>query len=143
MYEELLRSLVLGSLTCLVAVPVVAQVRADIGPIHIRIANSPPPSARYERRPTRPQRDALWVDGSWHRQDDQWAWISGRWEQPRNRNDRWVRARYTREGCHWYKQDNCRWRYEPAHWSNETLVEGNDYREWKDSRRSGQGNGRR
>ena len=142
MYKSILKSMVLGSLTALIAVPATAQIRADIGPVHIGIANSRPPPVRYERRTVRPNREALWVDGSWDRQNDQWAWQSGRWEQPRDRQSRWVRARYVREGCPWYRQQNCGWRYEPAHWSHQTLVEGDDYQQWKNNRGNGHGTGR-
>jgi hypothetical protein len=37
-----------------------------------------------------------------------------------------VSARYAREGR--------AWRYEPAHWSNQEMREGDDYRRWKHDR---------
>jgi hypothetical protein len=123
MYRHVLRSMALTAFAALAALPASAQVHADVGPLHIRIATEAPPRVRYERRPTRPDRDSVWIGGYWDRQGDQWAWSSGRWERPRDRNVRWIRPRYAREGR--------AWRYEPAHWSHEQLVEGDDYQRWK------------
>ena len=136
MYKRVLKSVVLTALAALVAIPALAQIRADLGPLHIRIATDRPPQGRYERQPPRPHRNAVWIKGYWHRQDNRWEWMSGRWDQP-NRGARWINARYTREGCPWYRQRNCAWRYEPAHWSNQRLVEGDDYQRWRSERRSG------
>jgi hypothetical protein len=128
MYNRILKSLVLTSFAVLTALPAFAQVRADVGPLHIRIANEAPPRSRYERRAPRPNRDSVWIRGYWDRQGDQWGWVSGRWEQPRDRRAHWVNARYAREGR--------AWRYEPAHWSHEQLVEGDDYRQWRSEHNS-------
>jgi hypothetical protein len=140
MYRRTLQTLVLSSLAALVAVPVLALDRIDLGPLHIHISNEAPPRARYERRPARPHRDAIWIRGSWDRQNDHWEWIAGRWERQRDRRHRWINARYTRVGCHWYRRRDCRWRYEPAHWSNQQVIEGEDYQSWR--REHGRGQGR-
>lgn len=134
MHRRILKPMMLASFAALFAIPASAQVRADLGPLHIRIANDAPPHARYEARTSRPYTDAMWVNGYWHWQDTQWAWTNGRWDRPSDRNVRWVDAKYQREGCSWYHQTNCRWRYEPAHWSNQQLVEGEDYRQWRNER---------
>jgi hypothetical protein len=42
-----------------------------------------------------------------------------------------VRARYVREGR--------AWRYEPGHWSNQRVIEGEDYRRWKEENRGDRG----
>jgi len=123
--------MVLTSLAALVAIPAVAQVRADVGPLHIRIATDAPPRVRYERRAARPHREDVWIRGYWDRQDDQWAWVSGRWERPSDRRHRWINARYRREGR--------AWRYEPAHWSNQQVIEGEDYQRWRNEHRSDRG----
>jgi hypothetical protein len=123
MYRRILRSIAFASLTILTAAPAFAQVRADVGPLHIRIATDAPPRARSERRPPRPDRDAVWLNGYWDRQGDQWVWTTGRWERPAAANVRWVRAKYVREGN--------AWRYEPARWSNQQVDEGEDYQRWK------------
>ena len=135
MYRRLLNATLLGGLALLIASPAAAQIRADVGPLHIRIATDAPPRAQYERQSPRPHRDAVWVNGYWHRQDDRWAWMTGRWDQPSDRNARWIRAKYTRQGCPWYRQRNCTWIYEPAHWSHQQLVEGEDYQRWRSEHR--------
>ena len=96
MYKRVLKTLVLTSLAIAVASPSFAQVRVNLGPVHIRIANDAPPRARYERRTPRPDRDSVWINGYWDRQGDQWAWSSGRWERPHDRRTRWIRLRHTR-----------------------------------------------
>jgi hypothetical protein len=136
MYRRVLRSMVLTSLAGLIAIPASAQVRADLGPLHIRIATDAPPRVRYERRTPRPDRDAVWIKGYWDREDDRWAWVPGRWERPSDRRARWIDARYTREGCPWYRRRDCAWRYEPAHWSYQQVVEGEDYQRWRNEHRS-------
>ena len=136
MFRYILKSMVLTALAALMAIPAAAQIRADVGPLHIRIASDAPPRARYERRPARPHRDAVWIGGYYHRQDDSWAWTSGRWDQRPDRNARWIRARYAREGCSRSSRRDCRWRYEPAHWSNQQVTEGEDYQRWREERRS-------
>jgi hypothetical protein len=123
--------MLLSSFAVLIAIPAVAQVRADVGPLHIRIATDAPPRVRHERRTARPHRNAVWINGYWDRQDDRWAWVSGRWEQPSDRRARWINARYRREGS--------AWRYEPAHWSHQQLVEGEDYQRWRNEHRSDRG----
>ena len=94
-------------------------------------------AVRFEARTVRPDRTAVWTNGYWDRQGDQWAWSSGRWQQPLAPRARWVKARYKREGCPWYRRQNCSWRYEPAHWSNQQLVEGEDYQAYRKARNSG------
>ena len=39
MYRHVLKSMVLTSFAVLVAIPASAQIRADVGPFHIRIAS--------------------------------------------------------------------------------------------------------
>jgi hypothetical protein len=123
MYSRILKSTLFVALTALVGVPAIAQVHADVGPLHIRIANEAPPRIRYERRGVRPSRQAVWINGYWDRQDRQWAWVSGRWEQPQDRSHRWVNPRYQRDGQ--------AWRYEPGHWSNQQIVEDEEYQQWR------------
>ncbi len=123
MYRRILKSIVLSSLAAFIAAPAVAQIHADIGPLHIRIVGEAPPRVRPERRPPRPNRGDVWIAGYWDRRDDRWEWSTGRWERPMDRNIRWVNPRYKREGD--------RWRYDPGHWSNQRLSEGDDYQEWR------------
>ncbi len=123
MYNRVLKSMVLTALGVLTVSPAFAQIRADVGPLHIRIATDAPPRVRVERRTARPDRDSVWINGYWDRQDDKWQWAPGRWDRPSDRGARWVNPRYQREGK--------AWRYEPAHWSNQQVVEGEDYQRWK------------
>ncbi len=131
MFKWILRSMVLAALAVLVAIPAAAQIRAELGPLHIRIATEAPPRMRSERRMARPDRDAVWIRGCWHRQDDQWVWIAGRWDRRPDRHARWINARYQRQGRVW--------RYEPARWSNEQVTEGEDYQRWREEQRSDRG----
>jgi hypothetical protein len=128
MYPRVLKSMVLTTLAVLTVSPASAQIRADLGPLHIRIATDAPPRARAERRPPRPDRDSVWINGYWDRQDNKWAWLDGRWDRPSDRQARWVKPRYSREGN--------AWRYDPAHWSNQQVVEGEDYQQWRNEHRS-------
>jgi WXXGXW repeat (2 copies) len=126
-HRRIFKSIVLTSFGVLSVIPASADIRANLGSLHIRIATDAPPPVRVERRPTRPDRDSVWIKGYWDRQGDQWAWVSGRWEQPPDRHQRWVEAHYRREGE--------AWRYEPGHWSQQQLVEDDDYRHWRDEHR--------
>src|ERR1041384_6147753 len=105
MYKRIFKSLALAAFGLLLAVPASADIRATLGELRIRIANDAPPRPRWERRSERPDRDSVWINGYWDRQDDRWEWIGGRWEQPRDRHTRWVKARYQHE--------HNAWRYEP------------------------------
>jgi hypothetical protein len=120
-FANLVLPAVLAVLSC---VPAFAQVRvrADLGPVRIRIAPDAPPRPRVETRPARPSRNHVWIGGYWDRQDDRWAWAPGRWEEPGQRGSRWVEPRYRREGK--------AYRYEPAHWSHQKMEEGDDYSRW-------------
>ena len=129
MNTRMLKSALLLSFGALFASPASAQdvaIRADLGPLHIRVLPEAPPPIRYERRPPRPQRGYIWVGGYWDRRGDRWDWVDGRWEAPR-RGVYWVAPRYQR-----YDRE---WRYDPGHWSNERLVESDEYRNWRERRR--------
>jgi hypothetical protein len=89
----------------------------------IRIASTAPPPVRYERHSPRPDRDAVWTSGYWHWEGSRWGWNQGRWDRPAHPSHRWVAAHYAREGNVW--------RYEPPHWSNQHVVESDEYRRWK------------
>jgi WXXGXW repeat (2 copies) len=134
MYTRISRSIVVTSLAALFALPAIAQVHADLGPLHIRIAKDRPPRAKYERRVARPDRDSVWIAGYWDRQGDQWAWVSGRWDRPAERTQRWIAPRY--------QQDSGAWRYEPGHWSNQEVTDGDDYRSWKEEHHRSNGDRR-
>lgn len=118
------------------SLPATAQVNVQLPPLpglEIHVGRTAPPRLRNERRPERPGRDYTWAQGFWHWQDNDWGWVPGRWDRPEQRGVRWVRARYAREGNVW--------RYEPGHWSNQRVVEGDDYRRWREENHRGGGRG--
>jgi hypothetical protein len=42
----------------------------------------PPPPARVESVPARPDAKAVWLDGEWAWRRGRWAWLIGRWVDP-------------------------------------------------------------
>lgn len=126
-FKNFCKSIAAMTFVFLASQPAAAQpgVRVDVPlpGLEIRVGHKAPPRLRSEQRPARPGRDYLWLPGSWDWRGNDWDWAPGRWERPSERGQRWVKARYTREGSGW--------RHEPAHWSNQKLVEGDDYRRWK------------
>lgn len=117
--------------------PATAQLHIPVPPLpglEIRISNEAPPRIRRERTPVRPDREHVYIKGHWDWQGDQWVWVSGRWERPSSRSNRWIAARYVRDGR--------AWRYEPGHWSDQRVIEGDDYRRWKEENHRGRGRGR-
>src|SRR5438105_5059333 len=129
MFKNLPKTLAALGITALMAGPALSQMQISLPfpRLEVRVAHQAPPPLRYERVSSRPYRDAVWVPGSWDWQGDQWVWVSGRWDRPEQRGARWVNARYQRDGDGW--------RYEPAHWSTQRVVEGDDYRRWRDEHR--------
>lgn len=131
MIKQVLNSIAFAGLMVMVSAPAPAQLPPlpRLPSLEIRIGHTKPPTIRRESRPPRPGRGYTWVRGSWDWQGDQWVWINGRWDRPERPGVRWIAARYVREGDVW--------RYEPGHWSHQRVVEGDDYRRWKDERRRG------
>lgn len=82
--------------------------------LRVRVVDSPPPVFRHEVRVQRPSPQHVWLRGHYDRDDRDWAWHEGRWEQPPARGVRWVGPRYRR-----YHR---KVRYEPEHWSNQRLI---------------------
>ena len=126
--KNIYKSIAATAFVVLTAFPAAAQLEVRTGiqlpGVEIRVGRRAPPRLLNERRPQRPGRDFLWIRGSWDWQNEDWAWVPGRWDRPGDRGTRWVQARYVRQGP--------AWRYEPAHWSNQSLVEGEDYRRFRD-----------
>jgi YXWGXW repeat-containing protein len=111
-------------LAAVLAVPALAQpYRSNL---EIHIANTAPPRARHERRLPRPDRESVWQKGYWGWEGNRWNWVEGRWERPADRSHHWIGARYVHQGNSY--------RYEPPHWSHERLVDGDDYRQWREQR---------
>ncbi len=105
-----------------VTVPAYAQVQVHVGfgPFDVRFAPDAPPPMRQEYQTPRPGPDHIWISGYWDRDGDRWAWRQGRWERPERRDIRWMAPHYRSEGGGY--------RYEPGHWSNQKMVEGEGYR---------------
>ncbi len=127
MLNRILKSVAPLALAAMAATPLVAQIPLPPLPgLEIRVSHSAPPPLRQEDIGRRPSQDHVWARGSWDWQGDDWAWAPGRWQRPERRGARWIQARYVRE--------DSGYRYEPAHWSYQRVIEGEDYRRWKTSR---------
>ncbi len=131
MFKRIVKSVSLAALAAVVSAPLLAQLPPPPPPpplpgLEIRIGRVAPPHFRRERRTVRPGRGYVWIQGSWDWQGDNWVWIPGRWVLPEGRAH-WVRARYVRQYGGW--------RYVPGHWSNQRVIEGEDYRHWREEHR--------
>lgn len=133
MYSRVLRSIAPAALAAVISAPALAQPSPPN--LEIRITNNAPPRVRRERVPPRPDRNAVWVKGYWHWGGSRYEWVSGRWDHPQDRSHRWIAPRYAREGN--------AYRYEPPHWSNQQVVEGDEYRRWKQEHRNDKRQNRR
>ncbi|HET9794970.1 MAG TPA: YXWGXW repeat-containing protein [Thermoanaerobaculia bacterium] len=125
MMRRLWNSILPLAVVAATALPARAQVPVPPLPhLEIHIAHSHPPRFRHEVRPERPGRDYVWIGGFWDWEGDQWIWVPGRWDRPAGHHVRWIRPRYVHEyGAY---------RYEPGHWSNQRIEEGDEYRRWRD-----------
>jgi hypothetical protein len=124
MLRNAVKSAVFATVLSLSAVPASAQVEVSLPSVEVHVGHRAPPPLRRERIAVRPGPDYVWVNGAWDWQGNDWAWAPGRWERPSYRGARWVKARYRREGD--------AWRYEPGHWHHQKLVDGEDYRRWRE-----------
>ena len=126
MFKSIIRTISLAALVMVATAPLFAQLPPPppLPGLEIRIGRQAPPRVRYERRMARPSRDAVWIRGFWDWQGDNWVWIPGRWTVPEERHARWIGPRYRREYGGY--------RYEPGHWSNQRVIEGEDYRRWRE-----------
>ncbi len=132
MLNNFLRSVATVTFVGLTSLPAAAQVRVQVDVplpgLEIHVAHAAPPRMRREHRPSRPGEDYIWIQGFWHWHGSGWDWVPGRWERPDAHGVTWVRARYLHEGSAYV--------YQPGHWSNQHLIEGDDYRSWKAERHS-------
>ena len=92
-----------AAVTAVLALPLIAtSANAQIG-VSIGINAGPrfaPPAPRWERRPHRPWRDAVWVDGRWDWVGGRWAWVGGRWDHPPHAGAYWHRGEWAHRGDH-------------------------------------------
>lgn len=132
MFKNIVRYTAAIAFVGLTSMPASAQIRARVDVplpgLEIRVAHRAPPPLLRERVVYRPGPDYVWVQGFWDWQGD-WVWVPGRWDRPAYRGSRWVAARYQRDGSYW--------RYDPGHWSHQTLYEGDSYRRWYSERSRG------
>ena len=129
MFKSIIRTISLAALVMVATAPLFAQLPPPppLPGLEIRIGRQAPPRVRYERRMARPPSAPHPLIGFWDWQGDNWVWIPGRWTVPEERHARWIGPRYRREYGGY--------RYEPGHWSNQRVIEGEDYRRWREEHR--------
>ena len=127
MFKYVLIAISAAGLMAMAPTPASAQPHASFG-LEIHIGHSAPPRAQRQVRPHRPAYGFVWVAGAWAWDGGDWVWIDGSWQRPERRGSYWIPARHAR-----YGQD---WRYTPGHWSHQRVVEGADYRQWRDDRKA-------
>jgi hypothetical protein len=93
----------LGSLAVGAALTVSALALPSVAPpaqarVVVEVGIGAPPPPRFERRPYRPWRNAVWIDGHWGHRYGRWEWISGHWARPYGRYSGWVPGHYDRRG---------------------------------------------
>lgn len=66
---------------------------------HVYTRSAPPPQ-RAEDRGDRPYRHAVWVNGYWRWDGDEYVWTSGRWSRSRH-GYRYVQPRYVQRNDAW------------------------------------------
>src|ERR1700722_3652444 len=67
-------ALILACTATLPRPPYVRHPTSDLGPVAF-----PPPPARVEAIPPRPDGDTVWIDGEWTWDTKRWSWLPGRW----------------------------------------------------------------
>lgn len=87
------------------------------GPGEATCVPYPPPAAKVEEVPTRPNDRAVWVDGQWTWETRRWVWKSGGWAVPPPGG--WY-ARWKVD-----RLENGALAFVPGHWHNE-LSHGNE-----------------
>jgi len=94
-----------------------ATAQPPLGPpVAAQLVTLNPPAPRREVliEWSRPGRDYAWRSGFWDWRATGWVWVSGRWALRPKHGDAWVPAEYVRARGHW--------RYVPAHWSSQRVV---------------------
>lgn len=99
-------ALLAGSLAISVAafvVPITASAPAAAQGLSITIGSPRfgPPPVRYERRPSRPNNGAIWINGHWQWRGNRYIWVSGSWSRPNPGMHAWVDGRWERRGRNW------------------------------------------
>ena len=116
--SNFVKQTVLASLLAAVASAAASQVPPppplpdEIRPVVVDVA---PPAVRVERAVARPGPSYVWARGYWDWDGDSWMWVPGRWAVAPVARATWVPARYVRVSNGY--------RYVPAHWSSQRVVE--------------------
>jgi len=121
---------VLAALVGVTAGTALAQIPVPVPPLpglEVRFSTGRPPAVRRERPGPRPGRDYVWVAGFWDSDGRNWRWVPGRWEARVAPEAYWIAPRYVRSDRGTI--------YEPGHWSNQTIVVGDDLRQRKEWQR--------
>ncbi len=127
-FKTLGRTILFAVVLCGLAAPALPQIPfpPPLPGLDVRITTGRPPALRHERRGRRPGADYAWVGGFWHWGGSRWDWVPGRWDRPAERGGYWIAPRYVRSDRGYI--------YEPGHWSNQTVIVGEDVRarrEWR------------
>ena len=77
------------------------------------VVTGPPPAPLAENPPAPPDPGAVWVNGYWHWNGVQYAWIPGRWQAPPP-GSRWYGPRYSQQGGTYF--------YQPGGWQNQNAI---------------------
>ena len=95
-----------GFLITLIGCTVYPMRRRKIAHAQVVYVEKAPPPIAVERRPPKPTRRALWIDGHWRWTGRTYNWVPGRWE--RNPRGAWVAG-------HWDKRPRG-WVWVPGRW---------------------------
>jgi len=92
------------------AVIAAALTAASCGPGYVGIyARTAPPPIRVETYGPAPGPGYVWMNGYWSYRDNNYSWVSGRWEHPPRGQRRWEDGRWERRGDR-YQWREGRWR---------------------------------
>src|SRR5579862_3500028 len=92
------------------AVIAAALTAASCGPGYVGIyARTAPPPIRVETYGPAPGPGYVWLNGYWSYRDNNYSWVSGRWEHPPRGRRRWEDGRWERRGDR-YQWREGRWR---------------------------------
>ena len=118
---ETLQRAILAAAILGVAAVTLAQIPVPPLPgLHVEITTGRPPAMRHEHRGHSPGAGYVWVNGFWHWDGGRWDWVPGRWDRPPVAEAYWIAPRYVHAERGYI--------YEPGHWSNQTVIVGDDIR---------------
>ena len=83
---------------------VVTEPAASVEVVYIRKA---PPRPIVEKRPKRPNKNAMWIPGHWQWRGGKHVWVSGHWDK-KPRGEAWVPGKWVKKPRGWV--------WVPGHW---------------------------